>query len=178
MRNLHRPMSWAFFGPGELHAAEFPEPLYLIDPIVPWGGGLLLHGAPEAGKTQLALTLGVAVSTGTYFVGQYKCRQSPVLMVEVEMTRRLLQERVQLVPDSTQMAFLAGDAFDIIQMARLGALPADWQAPQNAGPGLIIGESLANSSTADGMLPLTAPPVFTSWKRLFPGAAICILHHD
>src|ERR1051325_9049035 len=116
----------ALYLEGELHSAVFPEPLFLVDSLIPMGGLVMLHGPKTAGKTQLALTLGVAVATGTPFLGEYSCTKGRVLFVEADMPRKMLQDRVAQAPETKSLCFLHSEAFDVVSLSVSSKLSEDW----------------------------------------------------
>lgn len=81
----------------ELATHEFPEPAYLVDPMIPQGGLVVLHGKPNVGKTQLVLTLASAINSGEPFLGRWPTRQGPVIVVQADMTGQIQQQRVARV---------------------------------------------------------------------------------
>lgn len=162
---------------GELNDAKFPEPLFLVDPIIPAGGLFMLHGPKTAGKTQLMITLGVAVATGTPFIGEYACRKGEVLIIETDMGRRLLQERIQQTPETREINFLHSEPFDVVNLAS-GRLPDAFQRAQELMPTLVMVDSLRKTSSQDEVDSASPGKVYGAWQRIFPDATIGIAHHD
>lgn len=168
----------AYYPKGELYKAVFPEPLFLVDPIIPAGGLVMLHGPKTAGKTQLALTLAVSVATGGLFLGEYPCQPGEVLFVETDMTRKTLQDRIKKTEEAKSINFLHSEPFDIVMLASKGLLPAAFTEAQASKPALVIVDSLRKTSAQDEIDSASPGRVYGAWQRLFPGAVILIIHHD
>jgi hypothetical protein len=90
-------------------AAEFPEPRWVVPGIVA-EGVTVLAGAPKAGKSWLALGLGLACATGGKALGAINVDAGPALYLALEDTGRRLQTRLRLVlgdspaPDTLTLA--------------------------------------------------------------------------
>jgi hypothetical protein len=80
----------------ELMAAEFPELRWAVPGIVA-EGVTVLAGAPKAGKSWLALGLGLACATGGKALGAIAVDAGPALYLALEDTGRRLQTRLRLV---------------------------------------------------------------------------------
>jgi AAA domain len=89
----NRRTSWTA---AELMAAEFPEPRWAVPGIVA-EGVTVLAGAPKAGKSWLALGLGLACATGGKALGSIAVDAGPALYLALEDTGRRLQARLRLV---------------------------------------------------------------------------------
>ena len=171
-------MTWHLFKPGELHSAVFADPPFLVAPLLPRGGLAMIHGAKTAGKTQLALTLGVAVATGTPFLHDYHCEPGSVVFLEADMPKQMLQYRVADAPETRVLHFAHTGSFDVVRLAGSGALPADVQAVQALQPALLIVDTLRKVHVLDENDSRTPLLVHTAWQRLFPGTALLFIHHD
>jgi len=88
------PLLWSS---DKLISHEFPNPAYLLDPVVPQGGTVLFYGKPGVGKTQLILTLSQAINSGTDFLNRWPARQGPVVVIQADMTGQIQQDRVARV---------------------------------------------------------------------------------
>lgn len=170
-------MAWTFYAPQGLHTARFAAPLFLVEPIIPFGGIVVLHGPKTAGKTQFALTLGIAVAHGRTFLHEYTCRKGPVVFLEADMTIQTLQARVQNAPDTQVLHFLHADPFDVVRLSRQPLPEAIMQA-QTAQPSLVIVDSLRKTHAQDEVASSTPSLVYAAWKMLFPGATLLFIHHD
>lgn|SRR3990167_209898 len=152
--------------------------MFLIEPIIPHGGIVVLHGPKTAGKTQLALTLGIAVAQGTMFLGEYACRQGPVVFLEADMTIQTLQSRVRLAEGTKLLHFLHTEPFDVVKLAATLPLPTAVLQAQQCNPALLIVDSLRKTNVGDEISSATPSRVFAAWKRLFPNATLLFIHHD
>lgn len=85
-----RKTSWTV---GELLAAEFPPPVWIVPDLVPVGL-TILGGRPKQGKSFLALQLALAVASGGEFLKR-KVQQRPVTYIALEDYERRLQERLR-----------------------------------------------------------------------------------
>jgi len=83
-----------------LDAQHFPPLRWAVDGIVPEGLGLLV-APPKAGKSWLALNIGLAAASGGRALGAIPCTARPVLYLALEDGWRRLQDRsrVLLGPD-------------------------------------------------------------------------------
>lgn len=167
-----------FWPPGALSAHTFEVPPFTVNPILPAGGIGVLHGPPGIGKSQVALTLGIAVASGTQFlVPEYTTTAGKVLYVQADVTPMVQQQRTRAAGSAADsIAFYTNDEFDV-----LTAAPT--RTPQLAeairfGPALVIVDTLRNTNILDENDSATPGLVYGAWKRLFPGATIFLVHHD
>lgn len=124
------------------------------------------------------LTLGVAVATGTAFLGEFMCHRGPVLLVEADMTRKLLQDRMIGADSTKHIAVLHTEPFDIVQFVKKGAIPDAMKRAQDLRPTLVMVDSLRKTSQQDEIDSKTPGLVYEAWRQLFPGATRLISHHD
>lgn len=169
-------MPWALYPPGELAAASLPSPLFLVEPIIPTGGIVMLHGPKTAGKTQLALTLGCAVAHGQALLGEWAVRSGTVVFLEVDMPLALLQARIQQAPETQALWFLHSEPFDIVTLSR--ELPDELAEVANLHPDLLIVDSLRKTHSLDENDSATPSAVYSAWRRLFPDTCLAFMHHD
>jgi RecA-family ATPase len=93
-----------------------PDPPALVDGLIPEGGKTLLVGGAKTGKTALLLNLAWSVAAGTPFLGHTVARPRRVLMVDLELSRRGMQQRLSAmrearednVPGSLRLTLLRG----------------------------------------------------------------------
>jgi AAA domain len=90
-------------------ATDFPAPRWAVPGIVA-EGVTVLAGAPKAGKSWLALGLGVAIATGGKALGSVDVAAGPSLYLALEHTGRRLKTRLakvlgtDLAPDTLTLA--------------------------------------------------------------------------
>lgn len=93
---------------GDLLAAEFPEPVWVVPNLLP-AGLSVLAGRPKLGKSFMALQLALAVGSGGMFLNE-RISQGRALYVALEDSPRRLQQRLQMMQASATSA--ADFAFD------------------------------------------------------------------
>ena len=72
------------------YPAERTASTWLVEPLIPVGGSVLLYSGPKVGKTWLALGLSFAVARGEPWLG-YATAAGPVLYLQIDMPRSLWQ---------------------------------------------------------------------------------------
>ncbi len=80
----------------ELMETEFPEPKWAVDGLIP-EGLTFIAGKPKLGKSWLALSLIVAISSGGRALGQIDVDQGTALYLALEDTPRRMQSRCAMV---------------------------------------------------------------------------------
>lgn len=80
----------------ELMATEFPEPRWAIDGLIP-EGLTFIAGKPKLGKSWLALSMIIAVSSGGKALGLIDVDQGTALYLALEDTPRRMQSRCAMV---------------------------------------------------------------------------------
>lgn len=168
---------------GDLVAHKFEKPLFLCEPLVPSKGIVLLHGPAESGKTQLVMTLIKSIAEGTAFLGQFPCRPSCVLMVEVDTPDMIMQSRLAKWPcdlaAQANVSFLLSDSnINVLALTKQTKLPADFVAAQALKPDLVIFDVLRNIHTLDENDSRTVALVYEACQQLFPVSALLFIHHD
>lgn len=104
-----RPRPRTSWTAAELMATDFPAPRWAVPGIVA-EGVTVLAGAPKAGKSWLALGLGVAIATGGKALGSVDVAAGPSLYLALEDTGRRLKTRLakvlgtDLAPDTLTLA--------------------------------------------------------------------------
>lgn len=88
---------------GDLATHDFPEPPYLVKPMIPLGGNVLMHGKRGVGKTQFLMTLANSVTNGYPFLGRWPVQKGPMVIVQVDMTPQIQQLRIIKVRDLLDM---------------------------------------------------------------------------
>lgn len=150
---------------------------YLAEPIIPAEGLVLLHGKREAGKTQLALTLALAVTNGSAFLGLYPCTKGPALLFQVDMPALLTQDRIRRNPEFDKIAIITSPTRVDVVSLKINTPPA-LRAAQEMKPSIVIIDSLRKIHDYDEIDSNAPTRVYAACRELFPGSSIVILHHD
>lgn len=95
------PQLWSS---AQLAEHEFPDPAFLVEPMIPQGGLVILHGKPGVGKTQFVLTLAHAINNGLPFLSRWPTRQGPVVVIQADMTGQIQQDRVVRIINNVNIA--------------------------------------------------------------------------
>jgi hypothetical protein len=85
-------ISWQRKTIAEIMKTDYPEIKWIVPGIIP-EGLTKIDGAPKVGKSWLALSLAIAVSTGGRFMGSIKVEQREVLYLALEDSERRIKER-------------------------------------------------------------------------------------
>ena len=173
--------------PGELLKHEFPNQLWLAEPLMGLECISMVHGPPGSGKTQYLMTLAHAVMKGGVFLESYPCVKGPVVMVELDMIPRLVQERLkhtsklfeglpfyQIMGDEFMNVFdwyAAGDKSSIVRQLR------------DLKPAAIMIDTYKRSFKIPARRDFSeaeneASLVYQAWRAVCPGAAVIFTHHD
>lgn len=81
-------MSSILPGPDYLALPREPE-AWIVRPLLPKGGSMLLYGDPKVGKSYLALQLAIAISTGSSWLGFEIPTPGPVVYIQLDTPRSL-----------------------------------------------------------------------------------------
>jgi KaiC/GvpD/RAD55 family RecA-like ATPase len=81
-------------GISEFLTTQFPPQEYLLDPVLPKQGLVMIHGPRGLGKTQLSIGIAVAVSSGGRFLKWSAAQPAGVLLIDGEMPANALQDRL------------------------------------------------------------------------------------
>lgn len=74
---------------------EYEPPSFLLEPYIVEGGGTLLYAPPGRGKSWTLMLMAVSVDSGSNMV--WPVKQKPVLFINLERSRRSVQNRLGLV---------------------------------------------------------------------------------
>ena len=169
----------------ELLAHRFSRPLYLCEPILPSGGRALLHGQPGLGKTQLALTLAIAVAQGEDFLG-FPCEPGPAAFFQFDMPKELFQDRLRKAFGWEKDANLPSLPPIKVVTASYGELVGEWlrkmpeavEEMREMSPALVVVDSITQTHELDENTMEAAKYVYSTFQRLFPDSALLFIHHD
>lgn len=160
----------------------FPEELYLVEPVMPSGGHVLLHGKRGLGKTQLALTLAHDIIAGTPFLGCLQTRQGRVAYVQADMPPKLQQARLQQLNAMMPVAYGGTLRYYLVdtQLDIMTDKGAAWmQDIRDYAPALVIVDTLRKSHRLDENSSDTPVAVYGAWRAAVgPTPTIVYLHHD
>lgn len=127
---------------------------WLIEPLLPSGGAMLLYGDPKVGKSFAALQLIEAITTGSKWLG-FPTHQSKVVYVQLDTPRNVWQTRIADLkmrgaitsePGLLDRELLNTWPFDVLNPEHLIMLREELQAYQ---PGLVVFDTLRESHSAD-----------------------------
>ncbi len=106
---------------GDFLSLDLPDVDYVLDPIIPAKGLVMLCAQRGVGKTHVALGIAYAVAAGGSFLRWTAPKPRKVLIVDGEMPARLLQDRLK--------SLSAGGSSDAVNLdENLRLLPMDCQA--------------------------------------------------
>lgn len=169
-----------FWTTAEAFLADKPkETQKIIDPMLAYGGATcLLYGPRASGKTQIALSMAIAISRGEPWLGLFPTKQARVAFIELDMPHQTMHERLAMLNGELRGAPISmtlwDRSFDIVKgrnIMTLGSAMA--QAPE-----FVIVESLRKSHREDENDSNTPSLVYKLWQDRFPGASFTFSHHD
>lgn len=163
----------------EFLATELDTIPYLIHPIVPSTGIVLLHGAPGVGKSTITWQMANALESGTEFL-HLKTARSRVLFLSLDMPKYGLYHRWKETNFDPLFDVAFVDTFDVcdpgFRYSKVYAALKERHIAQHYG--LVIVDALGRvitRSVINDELPNVVYSTFTLW---FPNACILFLHHD
>jgi len=127
---------------------------WLIESLLPVGGGMLLFGDPKVGKSYAALQLAACIATGQDWLGFRVPQKTPVVYVQLDTPRALWADRVEAL----QKTLPVSDVF-YADRETLGTYPFDILNPEHfkllaaalspIKPGVVIMDTLRESHSGD-----------------------------
>lgn len=167
---------------------EYVQPHYLVKPIIPpatWG---VLYGFPEAGKTQLALSLAINIIEGSYFLSRFKCQKGKVGLIEIDTENHLVTQRLQFIERLNSLGERAFgiahydtdiDIFEMMKQAKKDPDVFDWLTPMIENKfDLIIIDSLNKTHNLDEWSNTTPKRVYNAFRSLIgSGPTLLFIHH-
>jgi len=167
-------------------SAGVPDFDYVVEPILAAGSLGLIVGSPGTLKSWLGMDLGLAVASGEDWLGVFKTKQGPVLYVDQENPRAVLERRLAQLREargcsSSPFYLLARDDLsstdlDLTQVGDFKELKA---VVDNLKPALVILDSLREFHSADENSSTEMAPIMRRLKALASesGAAVLAIHH-
>jgi RecA-family ATPase len=165
-----------------LNLPSSPE-TYLIDPLLPSGGAMLLYGDPKVGKSYAALQLAEALMNGDHWLG-FPTRKSSVVYVQLDTPRNVWQSRINdlrkaghliTLPHFTDRELLEAWPFDILRPDHLTMLRDELQAIK---PDLVVIDTLRESHSADENDSTQMQEAIAALVAATQPAALCLISHS
>lgn len=163
---------------------EFPEPAYLVDPVIPQGGIAILHGKPGVGKSQLALTLVHAINNGLPFLDRWETRKGRVVYIQADMTTMIQQDRLIKVARDVDLSdtYWVVEEDGSVPLVNIETMKISnrtlMKQIQEIDPLLIIWDTLRKVHRLPENASESAVTVFQSAQEICPRAAHLFLHHN
>jgi len=109
---------------GELIETTLPEVLWTVNQLI-LQGLTVIAGQSKVGKSWFLLQMGICISSGTRFLGRYRCQQQDVLYVALEDNKRRMRDRLLRLGKASTRLFLDTSNFITPQTlpAVLDAMP-------------------------------------------------------
>ena len=167
-----------YFSSAELATHDFEMPEFLVEPCIPSGGDVLLHGKRGAGKTQYALTMAMDILCQRKHLGVYDTRSTPVVFIELDMPEWLFQSRVKRLPTHPNLHYFITDSRIDIQLDV--ATNAGWiKKLRSLDPGLVVIDTLRKCHKLDEQDSNTPVAIYGAWRDATGSRSTnMFLHHD
>lgn len=163
----------------DLAEAEFEAPTFLVDPIIPLGGLVMLHGKRGIGKTQFLMTQALAVTNGWPLFGRWPVTQGPVVYIQTDMTPQLQKLRLSKIKDLMDLADLYYTMPGSINITKLDLKkPKSIEKIRSLEPVLVIWDTLRKIHRGNENSSETVQSVYSTSLDLFPTATHEFAHHD
>lgn len=128
---------------------------FLIDPLLPVGGSMLLYGDPKIGKSYAALQLACNLATGSPWLGFHIPEAHPVVYVQLDTPRSLWASRVEDLAGSGHEVHAVHQAdretlgtfpFDILNDEHFGMFR---EAIAGVNPGAVVIDTVRECHSGD-----------------------------
>ena len=167
----------------ELVEQDLPAIPFLIRPIIPIGGIVLMYGKRGVGKTQLGLTIAHDVIAGSKFGNHYQAYAGRVAYLQVDTPILIQKARVNLLKDKLglnppNLLWLLND--QPINIFNELDEDAQWIRDIEAfTPDLLIVDTLRKVHRLDEDSSETPSLVYGAFKSIAgPQAAVMFIHHE
>lgn len=99
----------------DLMQIPYPEHEYIVHRLVPDSSITILSGQSRSFKTYCLLQIALDVANGTYLFDTYPTKQAPVLIIDEENGKRLLQDRLNQLGagDDLPVHFMSFEGFHL-----------------------------------------------------------------
>jgi RecA-family ATPase len=155
---------------------------WLIDPLLPSGGAMLLYGDPKVGKSYAALQLAEAVSNGDGWLG-FGTSKGKVVYVQLDTPRNVWQDRIRQLKNGgafvtpfhiTDREKLEAWPFDILNPTHFRVLTDELSALK---PDLVIIDTLRESHSADENDSTEMQEAIAALVAATQPATLCLISH-
>lgn len=148
------------------------EPLtetpFLVEPFIPRGGVVLLHGKYSTGKSPLTWELARCVGAGVPWLG-HRVVQARVLYIEFDTPKILMKQRLAGTPAAPDVWWAFLPAY---------SSPGVLAGGQMVSPELVIVNTLRKCYFGSDIDSQTPSRVYSLYQTCFPNAALVFVHHD
>ena len=160
---------------------EVPGVEWLIEPILPRGGTVFVHGPTSVGKSPFTWSLAGSVSDGIPFCGYPVKHSGPVLYIELDTPANLLAPRLRLmrsVPECLWLEVVA-KPIDICNLTEDSKMAERLVYLQELlDPVMVVINTLRKAHNEDDKDSGTPSRVYGAWRAYFPEACLVFVHHD
>jgi RecA-family ATPase len=155
---------------------------WLIEPLLPSAGAMLLYGDPKVGKSYAALQLADAVMNGDNWLG-FKTNKGKVVYLQFDTPRNVWQDRCRTLilkgamtdcPFTGDRESLNAWPFDILNPDHLITLRDELQALK---PDLVIVDTLREAHSADENDSTDMQHAVSALVAATQPAALCLISH-
>ena len=158
-----------------LREYEFP---FLVDPVIPSGGIVFVHGKRAIGKTHLCLTLSAALSGGGMLFGRYQTHKARTLYIQADTPEAVQAERVRkatTIYSMDEVYFYFPKYLNITTLHRDEELLTELQSVE---ADLVIWDTLRKTHKGGSNDDDVPSMVYGSAHDLFPDTTHMFVHHD
>lgn len=159
---------------------------YLINPLLPSGGAMLLYGDPKVGKSYAALQMAEAISNGDDWLG-FSTRKAKVVYCQFDTPRNVWQNRIKdLISKGSMIG--EGEGFGLCDRESLNTWPFDVLLPEHLTllrdelqalqPDLVIIDTLRESHSADENDSTEMQEAIAALVAATQPAALCVISHS
>jgi len=152
---------------------------FLVEPFLPAGGVVFLHGPTSVGKSPLTWAIATAVSNGGHCFGFPVLQTGKVLYIELDTPAHLLHPRLTLLETLPTQFHLSvfNHTINILALRpedgdRLRTLS------ETLNPALVIVNTLRKSHELDDKDSEVPARIYTAWRMIFPSSTLMFVHHD
>ena len=162
-----------------------PEKIdWLIEPIIPRGGMVLISGDPEAGKTWLALDAAISIASGRDWLGRFATQQGSVILIDEETTDAGFGERLRLLlraggygPDELPISIALRKGLNLSNPQRVVELAS---AIERVKPALVVIDPLREIFEGNENSAEEVAAVFRAMRQAAGdnAPAFLVIHHN